>query len=146
MDDVMLRLARIMGAQRYVTVEPWVVDHVFSRAEELERKNAQGRSEAGKGKWDEFSTTAPPISQLEAPGPPSPSVGEEGDEGPRPFAAPNEAKAWLSEHLTAPATAHAITAAARRAGHTKRDIERAKWELRVKSAKIGKRWYWMPAN
>ncbi|BDD83448.1 hypothetical protein TPB0596_32110 [Tsukamurella pulmonis] len=122
-----------------------MVEHVFSRVELLERQNAQGRSPADlpDGERDTDPLT-PPISQTETPGSPTDTSSETNDEGPRAFTPQDDVQDWLKAQLTEPTPAKLILANASNAGHPRRAVEHAKWQLGITSTKIGSRWYWLP--
>lgn len=146
-DDVMLRCARMIGSSRTIDVPPSALNWILDRAEEAERRqNAPGPSDDHQQ----------PSNTMNAPGRSRGNEEQRADltDPPAPKDAPNapgrsqddDPVAWLDRTVTAPTPARDIAEAGARAGHTRRDLDRAKWELGVTSVRVAGRWYWQPKN
>ncbi|WP_068627056.1 hypothetical protein [Tsukamurella tyrosinosolvens] len=157
MDDVMLRLARILGAQRYVPVEPWVVDHVFSRAEQIERakpSKAASPPKANENLMAEPDTSTPVTSPTSLEGeallkramPASQGAMPPYQAAMPPYDRSSEienATAWIRQKLNGRTKARATDFADWNG--TDSDFKAAKKRLGITSKKIRNQWWWITA-
>lgn len=156
-DDVMLRLARILGAQRHVPVEPWVVDHVFSRAEQIERalpSKAASPPMASEKLMAEPDTSTPVTSSISAEGEALLKRAVPASQGARPpcqAATPpydrsseiEIATAWIRQKLNGRTKARATDFADWNGAEG--DLKAAKKQLGITSKKIRNQWWWITA-